>query len=123
VPTRACPTGPGTAQRAKTNEITAIPELLDHLAETGQLNGALITIDAIGCQGAIADKIVEHQADYLLALKGNQPTLESRGRRFRSGQGGRQQNRCREGPRPHRDTDLYSFVQSGLDPTRKELSG
>jgi predicted transposase YbfD/YdcC len=61
----------------KTNEITAIPELLDHLAETGQLKGALVTIDAMGCQVAIADKIVEHQADYLLALKGNQPTLET----------------------------------------------
>ena len=61
----------------KTNEITAIPELLDHLAETSQLQGALVTIDAMGCQVAIADKIVEHQADYLLALKGNQPTLEA----------------------------------------------
>ena len=60
----------------KTNEITAIPELLDHLAETKQLEGALVTIDAMGCQVAIADKIVEHKADYLLALKGNQPTLE-----------------------------------------------
>ena len=36
-----------------------------------------MTIDAMGCQIAIADKIVEHQADYLLALKGNQPTLEA----------------------------------------------
>jgi hypothetical protein len=58
----------------KTNEITAIPELLDHLAEAKQLEGALVTIDAMGCQVAIADKIVEHKADYLLALKGNQPT-------------------------------------------------
>src|SRR5262249_25680070 len=61
----------------KTNEITAIPELLDHLAEAKQLEGALVTIDAMGCQVAIADKIVEHKADYLLALKGNQPTLEA----------------------------------------------
>jgi predicted transposase YbfD/YdcC len=61
----------------KTNEITAIPELLDHLAETKQLEGALVSIDAMGCQVAIADKIVEHNADYLLALKGNQPTLEA----------------------------------------------
>jgi predicted transposase YbfD/YdcC len=59
------------------NEITAIPELLDHVAETKQLEGALVTIDAMGCQVAIADKIVEHKADYLLALKGNQPTLEA----------------------------------------------
>jgi predicted transposase YbfD/YdcC len=61
----------------KTNEITAIPEFLDHLAEAKQLEGALVTIDAMGCQVAIADKIVEHKADYLLALTGNQPTLEA----------------------------------------------
>lgn len=68
------------AQRSvpeKTNEITAIPELLDDLAQAGQLKGALVTIDAIGCQVEIADKIVAHGADYLLALKGNQPTLEA----------------------------------------------
>jgi predicted transposase YbfD/YdcC len=61
----------------KTNEITAIPELVDQLAEAGQLEGALVTIDAMGCQVEIADKIVAHKADYLLALKGNQPTLEA----------------------------------------------
>jgi len=61
----------------KTNEITAIPELLDHLAETRQLDGALVTIDAMGCQVEIADKIVAHKADFLLALKGNQLTLET----------------------------------------------
>jgi predicted transposase YbfD/YdcC len=68
------------AQRSvpeKTNEITAIPELLDDLAEAGQLKGALVTIDAMGCQVEIAGKIVAHGADYLLALKGNQPTLEA----------------------------------------------
>ena len=61
----------------KTNEITAIPVLLDHLAEKEQLEGALVTIDAIGCQVEIAAKIVEHKADFLLPLKGNQPTLEA----------------------------------------------
>jgi predicted transposase YbfD/YdcC len=61
----------------KTNEITAIPEILDELAEHKQLKGAMVTIDAMGCQVDIADKIVAHQADYLLALKGNQPTLET----------------------------------------------
>src|SRR5712691_8351892 len=68
------------AQRSvpeKTNEITAIPDLLDHLAETKQLEGALVSIDAMGCQVEIADRIVAHKADYLLALKGNQPTLEA----------------------------------------------
>lgn len=61
----------------KSNEITAIPELLDHLADTRQLDGALVTIDAMGCQAAIAERIVAHKADFLLALKGNQPTLEA----------------------------------------------
>jgi len=60
----------------KTNEITAIPDLLDDLAEKGQLKGALVTIDAMGCQVEIAAKIVEHGADFMLALKGNQPVLE-----------------------------------------------
>jgi predicted transposase YbfD/YdcC len=61
----------------KTNEITAIPDLLDELAQAGQLEGALVTIDAMGCQVAIADKVVAHKADYVLALKGNQPNLEA----------------------------------------------
>jgi predicted transposase YbfD/YdcC len=68
------------AQRSvpeKSNEITAIPDLLDQLAEAKQLEGALVSIDAIGCQVEIADKIVAHKADYVLALKGNQPTLEA----------------------------------------------
>jgi predicted transposase YbfD/YdcC len=60
----------------KTNEITAIPELLDQL-DARQLQGALVTIDAMGCQVEIGNKIVAHDADYLLALKGNQPTLEA----------------------------------------------
>jgi len=61
----------------KTNEITAIPELLDELAATGRLEGALVTIDAIGCQVDIAARIVAHKADFLLPLKGNQPTMEA----------------------------------------------
>jgi predicted transposase YbfD/YdcC len=61
----------------KANEITAIPDLLDHLAEMGQLEGALVTIDAMGCQVEIAAKILEHKADFLLPLKGNQPTMEA----------------------------------------------
>jgi predicted transposase YbfD/YdcC len=61
----------------KTNEITAIPDVLDELAQAGQLEGALVTIDAMGCQVDIADNIVAHKADYVLALKGNQPNLEA----------------------------------------------
>ena len=55
----------------KSNEITAIPELLDLLT----VKGAVVTIDAMGCQKEIARKIVEKEADYVLALKGNQGTL------------------------------------------------
>src|SRR5271169_1048561 len=46
----------------KTNEITAIPDLLDHLAEAKQLKGALVTVDAMGCQVAIADKITSERS-------------------------------------------------------------
>ena len=55
----------------KSNEITAIPELLDLLS----LKGAIVTIDAMGCQREIARHIMDAGADYVLALKGNQGTL------------------------------------------------
>ena len=55
----------------KSNEITAIPELLNSLA----IKGCIITIDAMGCQKEIAEQIVKQQGDYLLALKGNQGNL------------------------------------------------
>ena len=55
----------------KSNEITAIPRLLEML----ELNGCLVTIDAMGCQKEIARKIVDRGADYLLAVKENQGQL------------------------------------------------
>jgi predicted transposase YbfD/YdcC len=55
----------------KSNEITAIPKLLEML----ELSGSLVTIDAMGCQTEIARQIVAGGADYCLAVKGNQPTL------------------------------------------------
>jgi predicted transposase YbfD/YdcC len=55
----------------KSNEITAIPQLLELL----DLNGALVTIDAIGCQKAIANQIVAGGGDYVLVVKGNQEHL------------------------------------------------
>jgi hypothetical protein len=57
----------------KSNEITAIPPLLALL----DLNGALVTIDAIGCQKAIAKKIVAGGGDYVLVVKANQERLLS----------------------------------------------
>lgn len=55
----------------KSNEITAIPELLRLL----MLNGCIVTIDAMGCQTEIAEQIVDQEADYVLAVKENQPHL------------------------------------------------
>lgn len=57
--------------RKKSNELTAIPELLSMLS----LKGATVSIDAMGCQKSIAEKIIEKKADYLLAVKNNQPKL------------------------------------------------
>jgi predicted transposase YbfD/YdcC len=55
----------------KSNEIVAIPKLLEMLA----IEGAIVTIDAMGCQRDIAQKVLEKKADYVLALKGNQGSL------------------------------------------------
>lgn len=62
------------ATPAKGNELTALPELLALLDVTG----AVVTIDAIGCQTALATQIRAQGADYLLAVKGNQPWLHAR---------------------------------------------
>jgi predicted transposase YbfD/YdcC len=59
----------------KSNEIVAIPALLERLAASGSLKGALVTIDAIACNATIAAAITAAGADYLLAVKANQPTL------------------------------------------------
>lgn len=55
----------------KSNEITAIPQLLEMLS----LKGCIVTLDAMGCQRTIVERIVERGADYLIALKGNQESL------------------------------------------------
>jgi len=55
----------------KSNEIVAIPALLDMMA----IEGAVVTIDAMGCQRTIAKKIIDKKADFILALKGNQGAL------------------------------------------------
>lgn len=70
----ACEAGITLAQAfvgEKTNEITAIPELLEML----KIKGAVVTIDAMGTQRAIADKIVKKGGDYILSVKGNQDSL------------------------------------------------
>ena len=55
----------------KSNEIVAISALLEMMA----IEGAVITLDAMGCQRGIAKKIMDRKADYIIALKGNQGTL------------------------------------------------
>jgi len=57
----------------KSNEITALPQLLRVL----ELAGCIVTVDAMGCQKAIAREIIEADADYVLALKGNQETVHA----------------------------------------------
>lgn len=57
---------------AKSNEITAMPQLLELL----DLDGAVVTTDALGCQKSIAEKVSAGGADYVLQVKGNQPNLE-----------------------------------------------
>ena len=69
----------------KSNEITAIPALLDVL----DIQGHTITIDAMGCQRAIAEKIQSRGADYVLALKGNQGTLNEDVRLFLESEAGK----------------------------------
>ena len=56
------------AAEDKSNEITAIPELINRL----EIAGSLITIDAAGCQTSIAEQMIDAKGDYVLALKGNQ---------------------------------------------------
>jgi predicted transposase YbfD/YdcC len=62
----------------KSNEITAVPELLRVL----ELSGCIVTIDAMGCQKKIATEVIEADADYVLALKGNQETVHQEVKSF-----------------------------------------
>ena len=83
------------AVQAKSNEITAIPELLDMLA----IEGAIVSIDAMGTQKAIAAKIVEQEADYVLACKENQGGLLADVEEFFADPA------LRDGGQAHRSTD------------------
>jgi predicted transposase YbfD/YdcC len=66
----------------KGGEIEAILALLDRLAQAGSLKGALVSIDAVACNPKIAGAITLHGADYLLAVKANQPSLQGEVERF-----------------------------------------
>jgi predicted transposase YbfD/YdcC len=75
----------------KSNEITALPELLRVL----ELSGCIVTMDAMGCQKKIAKEIIESDADYVLALKGNQETVHEEVKAFLD-----QTLTEKQGPRP-----------------------
>ena len=99
----------------KSNEITAIPELLRLL----DVSGALVTIDAMGCQKEIAAKIREGEGDYVLAVKQNQPTLYEQveeaigaGLEQDAPDVGRAPD-GREGPRPPGDADVCDLPGPG----------
>ncbi|RZK62430.1 MAG: ISAs1 family transposase [Hymenobacter sp.] len=60
-----------TAVEAKRTEVVAIPQVLDLV----QVKGSVVTLDALGCQRAVAARLVEKEADYVLAFKQNQGEL------------------------------------------------
>jgi len=66
------------AVEGKSNEITAVPKLMDML----DLKGCVVTADALNCQKAVAQKAIEKQADYVLAVKGNHPIMYDEIRRY-----------------------------------------
>ena len=99
----------------KSNEITAIEALLPSLA----LKGAIVNIDAMGCQTAIAERIVTQGGDYLLSTKDNQPKLHEgvlrhcRSRRLSPG-GARGERNAGQGALPAGDASLHGSGGAGL---------
>jgi predicted transposase YbfD/YdcC len=94
------------ATEAKSNEITAIPRLLELL----QLEGCVVTIDAAGCQKELAAQVVGKGADYVLALKDNQPTLHGQVadyflQQFETDNAGGKVRRCRQVETGHGRTE------------------
>ena len=107
----------------KSNEIIAIPELVARLGANGGLKGALVTIDAMATNATIAAAIVEVGADYLLAVKANQPPLRAEIEAFfrdrslfqgLSAGPGRHRRGPRQGTWTHRATRRQSDARSGL---------
>ena len=106
----------------KSNETTAIPALLDRLA----IEGALVTIDAIACNPRIARTIVEAGADYLLAVKENQPSLHAEMQSYFDDAPADEvesPHSPRQGPWPHRDPPPCRVQHRGLDVRPPPLSG
>lgn len=87
------------ATEEKSNEITTIPELIDRI----DVKGAIVTIDAMGCQKEIAGRIIEAEGDYILAVKDNQPKLHEAIREIFSDD--RQGELAKSPHRQHQTTD------------------
>ena len=85
----------------KSNEISAIPKLLDTLL----LKGCIITLDAMGCQKAIVQKIIERQSNYVISLKGNQASLHEDVKLFLKTERQRNFNKV--------DHDYYETIEKG----------
>ena len=85
------------ATEEKSNAITAIPLLLDRL----MLKGSMVTIDAMGTQVEIAEKIIEKEADYCLALKENRPALQAEVERFFADPAAEGVTRCEAAEKDH----------------------
>ncbi len=111
------------AVEGKTNELQAIPLLIDRLAEGGGLKGALVSIDAIATNAKIAQTIKNAGADYLLAVKANQPTLRAETQSaFAAATGHRHFRRPRQGPWPHRTANRRRHPRGRLARRRPTLS-
>src|SRR5580658_8167270 len=92
----------------KTNEITAVPKLLRVL----ELAGCIVTLDAMGCQKEIAKEIIEADADYVLALKGNQEKVHEEVKAFLDATLAERQDKRAPGAKPSRAAANLAHVET-----------
>lgn len=92
----------------KSNEITAVPELLRVL----ELSGCIVTLDATGCQKNIAREIIEADADYVLALKGNQETVHQEVKNFLDATVAEKTQPRLPGARPSKAAEQIGFLET-----------
>ena len=101
----------------KSNEITAIPKLLELL----DVKGHIVTIDAMGCQYAIADKIVSKEGDYIFSLKGNQGKLHEDVKFYFNSQSTKNLSTCVNNSKGHgRDETRECFVCTDVEWIQKK---
>ena len=100
----------------KSNEITAIPELLDEI----NVRGATVTIDAMGCQAEIVAKIIEKGADYVIGLKGNQGNLHDYVRNYFTAYAPPQETETHQNKHGREETREY-YLETDIDWMPKRL--